>query len=84
MRRFVARCGKPRMITTGNAKTFKAMKKWLKQIFVSDDMQSYLEEHGIQWKFNLAKAWWGRFYERLVGSVKHCLQKVLGNARLSV
>ena len=84
MRRFVARCGKPRMITTDNAETFKAMKKWLKQIFVSDDMQSYLEEHGIQWKFNLAKAWWGEFYKRLVGSVKHCLWKFLGNARLSV
>ena len=47
-------------------------------------MQSYLEEHGIQWKFNLAKApWWGGFYERLVGSVKRCLWKVLGNARLT-
>ena len=45
-------------------------------------MQSYLEEHGIQWKFSLAKAsWWGGFYERLVGSVKCCLQKVLGNAK---
>ena len=30
MRRFVARCGKLCMITTDNAKTFKAMKKWLK------------------------------------------------------
>ena len=76
MRRFVARRGKPR--------SFKARKKWLKQIFASDDMQSYLEEHGIQWKFDLAKVpWWGGFYERLVGSVKCRLRKVLSNARLT-
>ena len=72
------------MITADNAKTFKATQKWLKQLFASDDMQSYLEQYGIQQKFNLAKApWWGGFYERLVGSVKRCLRKVLGNARLT-
>ena len=27
--------------------------------------------------------WWGGFYERLVGSVKRCLRKVVGNARLT-
>ena len=27
--------------------------------------------------------WWGGFFERLVRSVKRCLKKVLGNARLT-
>ena len=35
MRRFVARRGKPLIITTDNAKAVKAMKKWLKRIFAS-------------------------------------------------
>ena len=84
MRKLVARRRKPHMITTDNAETFKATKKWFKRLFASDDMQSYLERHGIQWKFNLVKApWWGGFYERLVGSVKRCFQKVLGNVRLT-
>ena len=34
--------------------------------------------------FQLKKApWWGGFFERMVGSVKKCLRKVLDNARLS-
>jgi hypothetical protein len=27
--------------------------------------------------------WWGGFFERLVGLVKRCLRKVLGNAKLT-
>ena len=38
----------------------------------------------IEWKFNLERApWWGGFFERMVGCVKRCLRKVLGNARLT-
>ena len=38
----------------------------------------------IQWIFNLEKApWWGGFFERLVQSVKRCLKKSIGKARLS-
>ena len=39
---------------------------------------------GGRWKFNLERApWWGGFFERMVGCVKRCLRKVLGNARLT-
>ena len=35
------------------------------------------------WKFNIAEApWYGGFFERLVQSVKRCLRKILGNARI--
>ena len=38
----------------------------------------------IEWKFNLERApWWGAFFERMVGCVKRCLRKVLGNAGLT-
>ena len=28
--------------------------------------------------------WWGGFFERLIRSVKNCLKKVVGNARLTM
>ena len=38
----------------------------------------------VEWKFNLERApWWGHFFERMGASVKDCLRKTLGNARLS-
>ena len=38
----------------------------------------------IQWCFNLEWVpWWGELFERLIGSLKRCLQKVLGNAPVS-
>ena len=38
----------------------------------------------IKWVFNLEKApWWGGFFERMVQSVKRCLKKSIGKARLS-
>ena len=37
-----------------------------------------------EWRFNLErKPWWGGFFQRLIGSVKRCLRKVLGNACLT-
>ena len=39
---------------------------------------------GIEWTFNLEKApWWGGIFERLVKSVKRCLRKIIGQAKLS-
>ena len=38
----------------------------------------------IKWSFILEKApWWGGFNERMIKSVKRCLRKTLGNARLT-
>ena len=38
----------------------------------------------VEWSFNVEKApWWGGFFERLVGSVKRCLRKVIGQRRLT-
>ena len=56
-------------MVSDNGKTFKAAAKTLQD---------------VKWTFNVPKApWWGGIFERLVRSVKRCLKKVLGLARLS-
>ena len=44
----------------------------------------YLLNLKVKWRFNLERApWWGGFFERLIRSVKRCLNKILKNAKLS-
>ena len=84
LRRFIAARGKPSLIVSDNAKTFRGVSKILKQLFDHPQVKSDLEIQRIEWKFNLERApWWGGFFERMVRSVKECLRKVLGNARLT-
>ena len=82
-RRFTARRGTPSLINSDNAKTFKAAKKFLDKLFVDQQFLTFLHSRRIVWKFNLALSpWQGGHFERLVGSVKRTLRKVLGNAKL--
>jgi len=38
----------------------------------------------LEWSFNLEKApWWGGIFERMVKSLKGCLHKTIGKARLT-
>ncbi|XP_048590618.1 uncharacterized protein LOC116613876 [Nematostella vectensis] len=84
LRRFAARRGAPTLIVSDNAKTFKVTAQALQRLYDHPEVQAYLETHRITWRFNLEKApWWGGFYERMVGSVKRCLRKTLGEARLT-
>ena len=84
LRRFCSRRGTPNLLISDNAKTFKATDKVLKKLCESDKVQHYMTERRITWKFILERSpWMAGFYERLVGSVKRCLRKVLANARLS-
>ena len=84
LRRFAARRGTPALIVSDNAKTFKAANKYVIRLFEDVEVKAYLEENMIEWKFNLDRApWWGGMFERMVGTVKSSLRKVLGNARLS-
>ena len=84
MRRFSARRGTPSLIVSDNAKTFKAAHKYVEKYLTDPDVRAHLEVNRIEWRFNLARApWWGGFFERMVGTVKRCLKKVLGNARLT-
>ena len=72
------------LITSDNANTFKAADKALKKLYNHPEVANELSSKMIEWKFNLERApWWGVFFERMVGCVKRCLRKVLGNARLT-
>lgn len=83
LRRFIARRGIPALIVSGNAKTFKGTEKQLRTLFRHPQVREEMQNHRIEWRFNLERApWWGGFFERMVGCVKRCLKKVLGNARL--
>jgi len=40
-------------------------------------------QHGVTWKFNVPRApWWGGFFDSMVRSVKPCLTKTFGTARV--
>ena len=83
-RRFTARNGTPSLIVSDNAKTFQATEKALNELFNHPEVRTDLEHMRVEWRFNLERApWWGGFFERMVASVKDCLRKTLGNARLS-
>ena len=84
LRRFAARRGSPSLVVSDNGKTFKATEKAVKELYNHPEVRAYLEANRMNWRFNLERApWWGGFFERMVGSVKRCLKKTLGTARLS-
>ena len=84
LRRFAARRGTPSLIISDNAKTFKASAKVIKRLHDNEEVRAHLESNRIDWRFILERApWSGGFYERMIGTVKRCLRKVLGNAKLN-
>ncbi|XP_028512935.1 uncharacterized protein LOC110232368 [Exaiptasia diaphana] len=84
LRKFTATRGIPGLIVTDNAKTFQGTEKALRELFNHPQVQADLTNMRTEWRFNLPKApWWGGFFERMVGCVKQCLRKVLGNASLT-
>ena len=83
-RRFICRRGIPRLVVSDNAKTFKTAARVLSSVFELPEVQRYLLNLKVKWRFNLERApWWGGFFERLIRSVKRCLKKIVKNAKLS-
>ena len=83
-KRFTSRRGVPTQVVSNNAKTFVSAVQTLQDVLRSQEVQQYFSGMNIRWVFNLEKApWWGGFFERLVQSVKRCLKKSVGRARLS-
>ena len=81
---FVCRRGIPRLVVSDNAKTFKTAARVLSTVFDLPDVQRYLLNLKVKWRFNLERApLWGAFFERLIHCVKRCLKKILKNAKLS-
>jgi len=88
-RRFIARRGKPRLLYSDNAAQLKLASSLLcasdDDVLTGDDIDNFLAEEGITWKFTTALApWKGGVYERMVGMVKKSLRKALGRQQLSL
>ena len=83
LRRFCSRRGTPTLIVSDNAKTVKATSKLLRNLQREDRVAEFLEKRRIVWKLNLERSpWMGGIFERMVQSIKRCLRKVLGSAKL--
>ncbi|PFX12550.1 hypothetical protein AWC38_SpisGene23473 [Stylophora pistillata] len=83
-RRFSARQGLPSNIVLDNGTTFKSASKQITELMRYPEVMRYLAEKRVKWIFNLERApWWGGLFERIVRSVKRCLKKTIGGARLT-
>ena len=85
-RRYAARRSTPLIVLSDNAyaKTFKAASKELDKIMNDPSVIKHFAQERITWSYNLEKApWWGGFYECLVKSLKRCVKKTIGRAKLS-
>ncbi|XP_055932080.1 uncharacterized protein LOC129962358 [Argiope bruennichi] len=86
LQRFVSRRGLPHTIYSDNATTFHATNKefifqW--NTLTSTKVQQFYAHNGIKWKFIAPRAaWWGGWWERLIGLTKRCLRKSLGRSLL--
>ena len=81
--RFVSTRGVPSIIISDNAKTFKKTADDYDCEITRSPTKEYIESKNIHWLFYLEKSpWWGGFIERMVGSVKTILRKILHHTLL--
>ena len=84
LKRLIARRGRPQVIYSDNATTFKAVSNWLRKAMGDESLNGFLTEREIHWRFNLSRApWWGGHFERLIGLFKRCFHKSIGNSSLT-
>ena len=84
LKRLIARQGRPKLVYSDNATTFKAAAKWLKQAQKNERLHAFLIDNTIEWRFNLSRApWWGGQFERLIGLFKRAFYKTIGNGTLT-
>ncbi|XP_064475507.1 uncharacterized protein LOC135389381 [Ornithodoros turicata] len=78
--------GLPELIYSDNALTFRRAAKDIRGLWEhinSAAVRDFCSTHNIRWRFIVERAaWWGGFWERMVRTVKGCLRKTLGKARL--
>ncbi|XP_046857693.1 uncharacterized protein LOC124451111 [Xenia sp. Carnegie-2017] len=83
-KRLVARRGKPSIIYSDNATTFVAASKWLKSVQKDRQLNHFLNKELVSWRFNLSRApWCGGQFERLIGLMKSCFYRAIGNGELT-
>ena len=74
-----------RLVISDNASTYMSASKELNKLFQSPTLKSVLMKEGTTWRFIPKRApWYGGFWERLIGTVKTSLKKVLGRAFITL
>lgn len=82
-RRFIARRGRATTMISDHGTNFTGTKHLLQNVDW-DEVQRQSTIQRIRWKLNApAAAWWGGFYERLIGLMKNLLRRVLGKNSVS-
>ncbi|XP_068234232.1 uncharacterized protein [Palaemon carinicauda] len=82
-RKFCSRRGFPSLMQSDNATTFVSTPVYLKIMAESSLVQEHLNAKECKWNFIPARApWFGAIWERLIGLLKTCLKKVIGQAFL--
>ena len=83
-RLFTARRGFPSRVLSNNGKTFKSAHRVLLNLLAQPTVTKYFLDTSIKWIFNLERArWWGGIFEQLVKSMKQCLKRTVGSAKLT-
>ncbi|KAF2879529.1 hypothetical protein ILUMI_26644 [Ignelater luminosus] len=83
LRMFIARRGRLSIIYSDNGLNFVGYNNAFKKIDWKQ-VHRYSTVNRIDWRFNPpSAAWWGGFWERLVGLVKRLLRRILGNASVT-
>ena len=87
LHRFIARRGVPALILSDNTKLFHLAATVLERMWQDTcegtAVQEFVAQRGITWRFIVEHTPWQRgMYERLVGTVKRTLRKVLGKLLL--
>ena len=78
-KRLISRRGKPKIVYSDNAKTFKARTKWLANINRDQKLHDFLSSETILWNFNVPKApWWSGQFKRLIGLIKASSYRTIG------
>ncbi|UYV67908.1 hypothetical protein LAZ67_5002467, partial [Cordylochernes scorpioides] len=81
-RRFIARRGRPLIVYSDDGTNFKGMANTLKKIDFSR-LKCDPTLKNITWKFIPPGApWWGGWWERLIGTMKQLLFRILGQTSL--
>ena len=84
--RFVCRRGLPHSLYSDNATTFQAVRRELAEmctILNYPQIPHYFAHRGITWKFIVPRtAWWAGWWERMVGTSKRFIRKVLAKRQV--
>ena len=67
-----------------NGQNFKSVAKTIMRVLNHPQVRQHFIWVNVEWSFNLERVpWQGEMFEWMIKSMKSCLRKVIGNARLA-